>query len=113
VLDVEGPLLLEDYHRAFDSARKIGFFGSTGIDWLTAHPGRVHVAFVDGKHSEAVVRAEGHLLAKQQQPGDLAIFDDVHLDSVGLAVQQLQKCYQFEYLAPLTNRKYAIGVRRG
>ncbi len=47
-----------------------------------------------------------------QQPGDLAIFDDVHIPDVSVAVNTLHEFYRLEYLEVLPNRHYAIGVRR-
>lgn len=110
--EVDGLLTLQETLAPWSEARYITFLKSTGIEWLEAHPERVHIAFVDGKHSGSVVRREGKLLAARQQPGDLAIFDDVHIGDVSAAVTSLHNEYHLTYLQPLPNRAYAVGVRR-
>lgn len=89
----------------------ITFLESTGIDWLQRHADRVHVAFVDGKHAGDVVRQEGKLLAKHQQPGDVVIFDDCQMPQVSPAVVSLGEWYQIEYIHA-DPREYAIARRR-
>ncbi len=91
---------------------RIEFERAAGIDWLERHPERLHVAFVDGKHSGTVVYKEGKLLTERQSAGDLAIFDDVHIPDVSVAVNALHADYRLTYLEVLPNRHYAIGVRR-
>lgn len=90
---------------------QIDFRRSTGIDYLAASQDRIHVAFVDGKHTGDVVRQEGKLLARRQEPGDLAMFDDCQMPGVSVAVASLEQFYRLEYVhaAP---RQYAIGRRR-
>ncbi len=85
----------------------------TGIDALKSSEERIALCFVDGKHTGGIVAEEGRLLAKRQQPGDLVMFDDVHLDDVNKAVISLSDLYELETLRILPNRAYAIGVRRG
>jgi hypothetical protein len=92
-------------------AQRIQFLHTTGLAWLSARTDRVHVAFVDGKHTE-VVYQEGRVLASRQQPTDLAIFDDVQIAAVGRAVQGLESFYHFQTLTVRDHRQYAIGVRR-
>ena len=55
VLDVDGDRRLSDYHRDWPEAEAITFRKSTGVDWLSLTKERVHLAFVDGKHSADVV----------------------------------------------------------
>jgi hypothetical protein len=112
VAEVDGLKTLAEILASWPEASRITFVESTGIDWLKAHPERIHIAFVDGKHSGSVVRQEGVLLAKRQQSGDLCIFDDVHIGDVSAAVTSLHNEYKLEYLQVLPKRAYAIGVRR-
>lgn len=99
-----------------DMPASIRFMDMTGVEALK-HLSRlgmwVGFCFVDGKHSGAVVAEEGRILSELQQPGDLAIFDDIHLDDVAAAVKSLSSLYELETLKILPNRGYAIGVRRG
>jgi len=112
VAEVDGYKTLSETLAQWPEASAIHFEQSTGIDWLKRHPERIHVAFVDGKHSGDVVVKEGKLLADRQQSGDVTMFDDVQIHGVAQALKSLD-CYAFEYLdlAPV-DRKYAIGVRR-
>lgn len=112
IAEVDGYLTLAETLRPWPEATDITFARSTGVDWLHAHPERIHVAFVDGKHNGHVVRREGVLLTARQQTGDLAIFDDVHIPDVSVAVNTLHHDYRLEYVEVLPNRHYAIGVRK-
>jgi hypothetical protein len=100
-------------HRAVSDLRQeIDFQQSTGIDYLNAHEERIHVAFVDGKHSGAVVSQEGWLLSNRQVAGDVALFDDVHLPDVDRAVKGLAKVYELERFDLLPNRALMLAVRK-
>lgn len=110
-LDGGGLKTLAEILAPFPEAADITFLESTGIDWLKAHADRVHVAFVDGKHAGDVVRQEGKLLAKRQQPGDVAIFDDCQMPQVSPAVVSLGEWYDIEYVKA-EPREYAIARRR-
>jgi hypothetical protein len=113
IAEVDGLKTLAEILAPWPEASRITFVESTGIDWLERQPNiRIHVAFVDGKHTGFVVRREGVLLAQRQQPGDLCIFDDVHIGDVSAAVTSLHHDYTLAYLQPLPKRAYAIGVRR-
>jgi hypothetical protein len=113
VSEVDGLKTLAEILAPWPEAGEIGFSRATGVEWLNDNRLRVNVAFIDGKHTGAVVAQEGRLLAKWQQAGDIAIFDDVHLDDVNKAVVSLSDLYELETLRILPNRAYAIGVRRG
>jgi hypothetical protein len=52
-------------------------------------------------------------LATVQAPGDLAIFDDAHIDGVAAALRVAANDYEFEFVEVLPTRRYAVGVRRG
>lgn len=112
IAEVDGPLTLAETLRPWPEAQQIRFLKSTGVDYLHAHPERIHIAFIDGKHDGHVVRREGVLLTARQQSGDLAIFDDVHIPDVSVAVSSLHHDYRLEYIEVLPNRHYAIGVRK-
>jgi predicted O-methyltransferase YrrM len=111
VAEVDRLQTLRETLVPFPESRPIQFVQSTGIDWLKAHTERIHVAFVDGKHDGAVVFQEGQLLAERQQPGDVVMFDDVHIPALAQAVKTLD-AYTCERLQVLPGRAYAIGVRR-
>lgn len=112
VAEVDGLKTLAETQAEFPEAQRINFLNCTGIEYLSKHPERIHVAFVDGKHSGVVVRQEGLLLADRQERGDVAIFDDVHIPDVGAAVDSLKRDYDIERLQILPKRAYAIARRK-
>lgn len=112
VAEVDGLKTLDEILAPWPEAKQIAFIQSTGIDWLAKHPERIHVAFVDGKHSGEVVRKEGGMLADRQERGDVVIFDDVHIPEVGQAVESLKRQYELEKIQVLPKRAYAIGRRK-
>jgi predicted O-methyltransferase YrrM len=111
VAEVDGLKTLGEILAPWPEAQAITFLKSTGQKWLQEHPERVHVAFVDGKHSYEAVSWEGALLAERQQTGDLVMFDDVQIEGVAKAVKEL-RAYDVEYVDVLPNRRYAIVVRK-
>jgi predicted O-methyltransferase YrrM len=113
VAEVDGYKTLAETQVAWPEARGIEFLQSTGLKWLKGRSDRVHVAFIDGKHSADVVKLEGQRLAELQQPGDLAMFDDLQIEGVHQAVKSLGGLYQLERVEIGPNRAYAVGYRRG
>lgn len=112
IAELDGGLkTLAEILAPWPEASDITFVQSTGIDWLKAHPGRIHVAFIDGKHTGAIVRQEGKLLAARQQSGDVAIFDDCQMPQVSVAVVSLEEWYRIEYIKA-DPREYGIARRR-
>jgi predicted O-methyltransferase YrrM len=111
VAEAEGPKTLSQILAQWPESQSINFIKSTGQKWLQEHPARVHVAFIDGKHSYEAVSWEAALLAERQQTGDLAIFDDAQIDGVAKALKELRS-YELEYLEVLPTRRYAIGRRK-
>lgn len=104
---------LHEILEPWPEAKRITFHESTGAGWLQKHPSRVHLAFVDGKHSYEAVKVEARMLADRQRPGDMVIFDDTQMIGVGKAVKEAGKYYNLSYLAlGSVNRCYAIGVRK-
>lgn len=111
VAELDGGKTLSEVLAPWPEGSAIKFLHSTGIQWLTQYTGRIEVAFVDGKHQGTVVWKEGALLADRQQPGDLVIFDDVHLPDVRAAVASLS-AYTVEWMNVLPKRAYAIARRK-
>lgn len=115
VAEVDGLRTLRETLAPWPESQEITFKKSTGIDWINGSQYSVDFAFVDGKHTGAVVAEEGRLLADMKEDGEpqFVVFDDVHLDDVNKAVISLSDLYELETLRILPNRAYAIGVRRG
>jgi hypothetical protein len=113
VLEVDGYLTLADTLNRWPEAGVIEFLCRTGIEWLRLSKARIHFAYVDGKHTFATVNEEAHLLAKRQQAGDIAVFDDVQIEGVAKALKAASKLYDFQTITLGELRAYAVGVRRG
>ncbi len=111
VAECDGSKTLYEVLEPWPESLRITFKQSTGQKWLTAHTGRVHCAFVDGKHAYEAVSWEAALLAERQKPGDLVIFDDVQIPAVAKAVGEVRG-YTVAYLDILPNRRYAIARRK-
>ena len=111
IAEVDGPKTLAEILAPWPEAERINFTQMTGQKWLTANAVRVHVAFVDGKHSFDAVTWESALLAERQKAGDLVVFDDVQIPAVDLAVMGLTS-YTVTYVDVLPNRRYAIARRK-
>lgn len=109
--ELAAPRTLTELLEPWPEAAGITFLCSTGIAYLEKYAGRIEFAFVDGKHTAGVVFREGELLAARQQPGDVVIFDDVHLPDIRTAVSGLA-AYAIEWLTVLPNRAYAIARRK-
>jgi predicted O-methyltransferase YrrM len=112
VAEIHRPITLHETLEPWPEAKHITFVQSTGIDWLKSHHDRLHVVFVDGKHTADVVAKEAALILARQVPGDLCIFDDVHLPEIRAVVRAQSHAYTVEYLDILPNRGYAVGVRK-
>jgi predicted O-methyltransferase YrrM len=111
VAELNGYLTLLETLQPWPEAHAIAFRKASGREWLTANRERIHLAFVDGKHSYEAVRWEAALLASRQQPGDVVMFDDVHMLPVGRAVRELVD-YEVRYIEIHEGRRYAIGRRK-
>jgi predicted O-methyltransferase YrrM len=111
VAEVHRPITLAETLEPWPEASAINFVQSTGIEWLNWHPERLHVVFVDGKHTASVVDKESTLILARQTPGDVCIFDDVQLAEIRAVVRGLHHSYSIEYL-DMPNRGYAVGVRK-
>jgi predicted O-methyltransferase YrrM len=92
------------------AADRVSFLMATGADYLRSSSERINFAFVDGKHQYHAVRDEATLLAERQQPGDIAIFDDIHIPGVRTAINEL-KTYDVRHVHLKKDRGYAVAVR--
>ncbi len=111
VAEVDGQKTLHQILDPWPESREIEFKKSTGIDWLEAHPNtRIHFAFVDGKHSYEAVKAESEALRIRQQPGDVILFDDLQIEGVRKAVDELKQ-YHVLHLEVKQGRSYGIAER--
>ena len=114
VAEVDGLKTLAQILEPWPEAHAIRFKQRTGGEELADGRSRIHICFIDGKHNAKNVAMEGYLLAQRQMVGDLAIFDDVHIDEVHQAVKTLRSQYDLERLEVIPGKRaYAIGVRRG
>lgn len=112
IAELSGPVTLAKILEPWPQAKLIAFMKSTGIDWLRRGSSRVHVAFVDGKHTGAVVAEETKLLASRQSAGDLVIFDDAQLPDVAAAIAKQTANYDLTPLAAKPGREYVIARRK-
>ena len=112
VAELDGLKTLRETLDPWPESVLIDFQQTTGVNYLQDHDERIHVAFVDGKHSGPVVQAEGFLLSHRQEHGDVALFDDVHLPGVEKAVNGLLSVYEFQRFDLRENRALMLGVRK-
>lgn len=110
VAEVGGYKTLAEILEPWPESKTIKFSKNTGVGWLSESRDRINFAFVDGKHQYETVRTESRLIAQRQEPGDVAIFDDVHVPGVRQAVGEL-KGYAKRHVQILPNRAYAICVK--
>lgn len=113
VAELDGLKTLAETLAPWPETHAIEFLKSTGVAWLSVYKKRVHLAFVDGKHTGIIVEHEGRLLAERQIAGDVVVFDDVHIPDVWTAVGRLSDAYTIERIDLLPHRAYAIARRRG
>jgi len=96
-------------------AKRIIFLHCSGVAWLRESIGRVHFAFVDGKHSKLAVEEEARLLTERQHAGDIIVFDDVHIPGVAEAIGTLerQRNYAIERIVAIPDKRiYAVATRK-
>lgn len=112
VAEVDGSLTLAETLSPWPEAGRIEFVRKTGVQALMGFQS-VDLAFVDGKHSGLVVRDEASMLSRRQRPGDVVVFDDVHVDGVWKAVAWLRDggLYSVRRVDYLPARAYAIATR--
>lgn len=94
------------------SGVRVTFFGGGSnpwLEWALRQSKRVPFAFIDGKHTKQQVYYEGMALSQLQKPGDVIVFDDCQIASVGEAVRELRP-YTTHYI-DIGPRIYAVAVR--
>lgn len=112
VAELDGYLTLAETLAPWPEASVIEFRQRTGAEALAWLP-RVHLAYVDGKHTLEAVSVEATMLAERQQSGDVVVFDDAQIEGVARAILRAGRDYAIEYVDVRPERRYAIGVRRG
>lgn len=112
VAEVDGLCTLAEILRPWPEAAAIRFRQGTGAALLEQWPGRIHLAFLDGKHDAVQVGREVAALALRQDAGDVVVWDDLQVPGVRAAVETAAQWYVIERLTVLPQRGYAIGVRR-
>lgn len=115
ILDCEGPRTLAEYLEPWPEAKNIGFWTLPGVDFLkrrTTPYGtfRVHLAFVDGKHSTEAVAEEARLLSGLQMPGDIILFDDLQMLPVRKAVGKVTG-YDMRLIQAADDRAYMLATK--
>jgi predicted O-methyltransferase YrrM len=110
--ECDGYRSLYEILQPWPESSGIDFRKSTGVEAIASFD-RVHICYLDGKHTYEAVSAEIGLLVERQQPGDLVIWDDAQIEGVSKAISEAKKHYQIERIDLLPHRAYAIGVRRG
>jgi hypothetical protein len=111
ILDCERLRTVHEFVVPWPESDRIRFHHLGGSRWLKDNPARVHFAFVDGKHAYASVLEETKLLTERQEPGDVAIFDDLQIEPVAEAVMVGTLGYRVEFLDAKPDRRYAIATR--
>lgn len=109
-IDGYGFLTVPEFLKQWPAGEEIGFIGGPSLTWLRSDESRIALAFVDGKHTQEVVQAEAEVISERQKPGDLIVFDDVHIPGIKAAVETLQH-YRLVRLSVLPHRAYAIATR--
>lgn len=113
VAECDGYKTLAETLEPWPAAQAIAFFQRTGIAAIQSFD-RIHLCYLDGKHTYDTVAAEIIALATRQQPGDVVMFDDAQIEGVEQAIETIARPkYEVEYLDVLSHRRYAIGTRRG
>lgn len=99
-------LTLAETLRPWPVSRDIQFMQGTGEGLLSALDRPVTAAFVDGKHTHAVVASELDLLSRLQRPGMVTIADDLQIEGVAEAVREAVGSGRY------TSREVTAGPRR-
>lgn len=112
VAECDGLKTLRQILAPWPESQQIEFRRMTGVEWLRSTRGRVHVAYVDGKHDYPTVAEETRYLAGRQETGDVVLWDDYQIPGVAKAVLEAGRDYEIELVAASSSRLYAIGRRR-
>lgn len=116
--DHDGPKTRQELLAPWQAERDRVVFlsGDSGKLLPSVGLGRVHLAFLDGSHTEKDVLDEYRYAADRQQAGDMIVFDDVTpgvFDGIVRAVQAIKAegRYAVELLEAEERRAYAIATR--
>jgi len=113
VAEIDGLKTLYEIIEPWPEAKKIEFYQSTGVKWISANiADRINFAFLDGKHTQEMVQVELHMLWLRQYIGDIVILDDVQIPGVAAAMRAASKRYRFRTITAVPKKRiYAIGER--
>jgi predicted O-methyltransferase YrrM len=112
IAEVDGLCTLEEILAPFPEAQAITFVESTGVAHLKSSSDRLHMVFVDGKHTDEAVFHEGKLIAARQAPGDMVVFDDWQVPGVAVAIRRLSGYYDLNVVTAKATRAYVIARRK-
>ncbi len=112
IAEVDHLCTLDEILAPYPEAKQITFVESTGVEYLRRGHDRLHVVFVDGKHTDDAVYQEGKLIAARQQPGDRIVFDDWQVPGVAAAIKRLSASYEMEVVTAKIGRAYVIARRK-
>jgi hypothetical protein len=115
--DKPSGLTIEEFVAPFmpiDERVEVRFHGTPLYPWARDNRGLCTFAFVDGKHTEAAVAADAACIRRMQHTkGDMIVFDDIQIDGVRRAVNDLRPHYEIEILWALEGRRgYAVARRK-
>jgi predicted O-methyltransferase YrrM len=111
IAELDGLKTVLECLEPWPEARAIEFVQADARLWLTRNPGRLAVAFVDGKHTYEAVSWELALLSNRQQCGDLIVIDDLQIAGVRKAVGELEG-YHINFFEGHADRRYAVAERQ-
>jgi predicted O-methyltransferase YrrM len=92
VAELGGMLTLHEFIEPFRDANILmEAHGGGSAEWFKrTKDERIALAFVDGKHTYDAVRQESIAISELQSTGDVIIFDDLQIEPVRQAVDELQ-----------------------
>lgn len=79
--------------------------------WLAESGDRIHVAYVDGKHTYDAVSWEATAIARRQTTGDVILFDDFQVPGIAKAIHELRG-YDLEYLVSIPGKREYVIARK-
>lgn len=111
VAEVDGLRTLYETLQPWPESRAVEYVWGKGENWLMMNRGRVHFAFVDGKHTYDAVKKELGYLSMSQSRGDVVILDDVQIPGVAKAVEELRG-YEKVGVNANADRSYVIAEKQ-
>lgn len=112
IAEVDGLKTLYETVGQYEESRHVEFVLGKAENWLMMNRGRIHLAFVDGKHTYDAVKKELTFLTSSQESGDILILDDVHMPGVMKAAMECLKDYAFVTIRALPERAYMVAGKR-